>query len=70
MYGTQDKALDLLDRAASTREHADRVLRSAIREALASNVSVELVATRAGTTIDNVLAIVDGAYDSPYADRA
>jgi hypothetical protein len=59
MYGSSDKALRLLDQATSVRDHADKVWRSAIREALATDAPVEHVALWARTTIDNVLIIVN-----------
>ncbi len=66
MHGSQHRALDLLDRAVTGRDHADRTWRSAIREALANEVPIEQVATRANITIDNVLNVVD----TLYAERA
>jgi hypothetical protein len=59
MYGSPEKALGLLDQASSVRDHADKVWRSAIREALASNAPVEHVALWARTTIENVLIVVN-----------
>ncbi len=62
MHRTPDRALYLLDQATSVRAHSERGWRSAIREAMASRVPIEQVATRAGTTIDGVLAVLDELY--------
>jgi hypothetical protein len=62
MYRTPDRALHVLEQATSVRANAERVWRSAIREAMASGVPIEQVATRAGTTIEDVLAILDQLY--------
>jgi hypothetical protein len=62
MHRTPDRALYLLDQVTSVRSHSERVWRSAIREAMASRVPIEQVATRAGTTIEEVLAILDEFY--------
>ncbi|MGN9909944.1 hypothetical protein ACTMTJ_20560 [Phytohabitans sp. LJ34] len=59
MYGTSERALYVLDQAAEVLARADVTWRSAIRQALAGGVPIEQVATRANTTIDNVLAIVN-----------
>lgn len=62
MFVTQDRTLDVLDRAVSGRDHADRAWRSAIGQALANEVPIEQVATRARIPIDTVLAVVDDLY--------
>ncbi|MFC0530203.1 hypothetical protein [Phytohabitans kaempferiae] len=58
MYGSSEQALYVLDQAAEVRARADVTWRSAIRQALANKVSVEQIADRAHTTIEQVLAIV------------
>jgi hypothetical protein len=68
MYGSSEQALYVLDQAADVRARADVTWRSAIRQALASRVPIEQIATRANTTIEHVLAIVNTSQpisDSP-----
>ena len=52
-------ALEVLDHAVRDRHVADATWRSAIKRALATGIPIEEVATRARTTIDEVLAIMD-----------
>jgi hypothetical protein len=66
MYGSSEQALYVLDQAAEVRARADVTWRSAIRQALASNAPIEQIATRANTTIETVLAIVN---DNPTPRR-
>ncbi|MEJ3744147.1 hypothetical protein WEI85_12725 [Actinomycetes bacterium KLBMP 9797] len=66
MSGSPEQALYVLDRAAEVRARADATWRSAIRQALASEATVEQVATRAHTNVDIVLAIVRA---TPRASR-
>jgi hypothetical protein len=61
MYVTADHALCLIDQAVTTGPDAGS-LRSAIREAFASNAPVEHIATRARTSITDVLSVVDELY--------
>ncbi|MEV4416253.1 hypothetical protein [Catellatospora sp. NPDC049609] len=64
MYVTADHALCLIDQAlAAGHDHGS--LRSAIREAFASNAPVEHIATRARTSIADVLTVVNEMYASP-----
>jgi hypothetical protein len=68
MYGSSEQALYVLDQAVEVRARADVTWRSAIRQAMASGIPIEQIATRANTTIENVLAIVNASlrvYDSP-----
>lgn len=65
MYVTADHALCLIDQALATG-HDGGSLRTAIREAFASNAPVEHIATRARTSINDVLAVVN----EMYAERA
>jgi hypothetical protein len=59
MNGSSDRTRRLLEQVAQGRRHADQAWRSAIRQALASDVSVEHVALWAETSVDDVLAIVN-----------
>ncbi|GAB4048427.1 hypothetical protein [Catellatospora paridis] len=61
MYVTADHALCLIDQAVAIGHDAGS-LRSAIREAFASNAPVEHIATRARTSIHDVLAVVNEMY--------
>ncbi|MEV0460412.1 hypothetical protein [Catellatospora methionotrophica] len=61
MYVTADHALCLIDQALSTGRDAGS-LRAAIREAFASNAPVEHIATRARTSIHDVLTVVNEMY--------
>jgi hypothetical protein len=63
MYGSSDRARHLLEQATQGRRDADQAWRSAIRQALASDVSVEYVAIWAETSVDDVLAIVDDLHE-------
>lgn len=65
MYGSSEQALYVLDQAVEVLARADVTWRSAIRQALASRVPIEQVATRGNTTIENVLAIVNTP-ESPW----
>ena len=59
MYVNSDLALCLVDEASAGRaDDADKVWRSAIREAIACNVPIEHVASRANVSVDDILAIV------------
>jgi len=59
MHGSVEVALRLLDQAAYMRDHANGIWRSAIKEAIDCQAPIVFVATRARTTIDDVLTIVD-----------
>jgi hypothetical protein len=59
MNGSPEQALYVLGQAAEVRARADATWRSAIKHALASDVPVEQIASRAHTSIDIVLAIVN-----------
>ncbi|MEU7823302.1 hypothetical protein [Catellatospora sp. NPDC049111] len=59
MYVNSDLALCLVDEASAGRaDDADKVWRSAIREAIACNVPIEHVASRANVSIEEILSIV------------
>ncbi|MEV4413044.1 hypothetical protein [Catellatospora sp. NPDC049609] len=58
MFDTSDLALCLVDRVAADRDDDDKVWRSAIREAIASNVPIEHVACRANVSVEEILAIM------------
>ncbi|BCB87604.1 hypothetical protein [Phytohabitans suffuscus] len=58
MYGSSEQALYVLDQAAEVRARADVTWRSAIRQAIASEASIEQIADRAHTTVEQILAIV------------
>jgi hypothetical protein len=65
MYVTADHALCLIDQAVATggaTAHDAGSLRAAIREAFASNAPVEHIATRARTSIHDVLTVVNEMY--------
>ncbi|WP_212841566.1 hypothetical protein [Catellatospora sp. IY07-71] len=54
-----DLALCAVDRASAERaDDSDKVWRSAIREAIASNVPIEHVASRANVSVEEILSIV------------
>ncbi|GAA1410450.1 hypothetical protein ACFQZ4_35805 [Catellatospora coxensis] len=59
MYVNSDLALCLVDEASAGRaDDADKVWRSAIREAIACNVPIEHVASRANVSVEEILSIV------------
>lgn len=62
MYVSADHALCLIDQAVASGHDHHGSLRSAIREAFASNAPVEHIATRARTSIADVLSIVNEMY--------
>lgn len=54
-----DLALCAVDRASAERtDDADKVWRSAIREAIASSVPIEHVASRANVSVEEILSIM------------
>ena len=74
MHGSSDRTRRLLEHAAQGRRLADQAWRSAIRQALASDVSVDYVALWAETSVDDVLAIVNDMHaqrdvPAPRAER-
>ncbi|WP_155372673.1 hypothetical protein [Catellatospora vulcania] len=59
MYVNSDLALCLVDEASACRTgDADKVWRSAIREAIACNVPIEHVANRANVSVEDIASIV------------
>jgi len=74
MHGSSDRTRRLLEQAAQGRRLADQNWRSAIRQALASDISVDYVALWAETSVDDVLAIVNDMHaqrgvPAPRAER-
>lgn len=59
MLADMYSALDKLEQAATARRRAEIVWRAAIREALASRVSIEMVAAVAHATVDEILAALN-----------
>jgi hypothetical protein len=68
MYGSSEQALYVLDQAAEVRARADVTWRSAIRQALASKASIEQIADRAHTTVEQILAIVSTPVPTPTSE--
>ncbi|MGN9907283.1 hypothetical protein ACTMTJ_06955 [Phytohabitans sp. LJ34] len=68
MYGSSEQALYVLDQAAEVRARADVTWRSAIRQALASEASIEQIADRANTSIEQILAIVSTPVPAPTSE--
>jgi hypothetical protein len=68
MYGSSEQALYVLDQAAAVRARADVTWRSAIRHALATKASIEQIANRAHTSVEDVLAIVSTPTPTPRSD--
>lgn len=68
MYGSPEQALYVLDQAAEVRARADVTWRSAIRQALASKASIEQIADRAHTTVEQILAIVVTPLHTPTSE--
>ncbi|BCB82214.1 hypothetical protein GCM10022251_46480 [Phytohabitans flavus] len=68
MYGSPEQALYVLDQAADVRARADVTWRSAIRQALASKASIDQIADRAHTTVEQILAIVATPPQAPKSE--
>lgn len=60
MYLAKEHALRLLEEAATDRNEADRMWRTAIRDAIGSNASLDCIAQHARTTIETIRAISCG----------
>lgn len=68
MNGSPEQALYVLDQAAQVRARADVTWRSAIMQALASKVSIEQIADRADTTVDQIIAILRAPLHTPASE--
>ncbi len=61
-----DLALCAVDQASAERaDGSDKVWRSAIREAIASNVPIEHVANRANVSVEEILSIMSETRTAP-----
>jgi hypothetical protein len=71
VYLSKDLALRLVEEAATERHEAERVFRTAVRDAIISNASLDSIARLARTSIDNIRAMCQEPFLPPliYATR-